>query len=79
MLESNGDKPKGDAEPNETTEKNIQSNNAAEKDNEITENSEENKIEPKDSDIEIIEVICEPKVNEVVEVDSESSGDAIKE
>ena len=39
VFESNGDEPKGDAEPNETTEKNIQSNNTAEKDNEITENS----------------------------------------
>ena len=66
MLESNGDEPKGDTEPNETTEKNIQSNNAADKDNEISENSEENKIDPKDSDIEILEVIHEPKVNKVV-------------
>ena len=66
VLESNGDKPKGDTEPSETTEKNIQSNNAADKDNEISENSEENKIDPKDSDIEILEVIREPKVNEVV-------------
>ena len=57
---------KGDTEPNETTEKNIQSNNAADKDNEISENSEENKIDPKDSNIEILEVIREPKVNEVV-------------
>ena len=66
VLESNGDEPKGDTEPNKTTEKNIQSNNAADKDNEISENSEENKIDPKDSDIEILEVIGEPKVNEVV-------------
>ena len=73
VLESNGD------EPNETTEKNIQSNNAADKDNEISDNSEEKKIDPKDSDIEILEVIREPKVTEVVEIESESNGDAIKD
>ena len=73
VLESSSD------EPNETTEKNIQSNNAADKDNEISDNSEEKKIDPKDSDIEILEVIREPKVTEVVEIESESNGDAIKD